>query len=120
MSEKWVRDTGLVFSLLFLILGARGNTLFLWLSGLFLLALLFYPNALTPVAFLWLKFAEIFGGFMNKVFFGIVFFVVITPIAYVRRTLSKDDRSLSPTGKNSTAFVDRGQIISSMDMERPY
>ena len=120
MSEKWIRDTGLVFSLLFLIIGAGGNKAFLWLSGFFLLALLFYPNALKPFAFLWLKFAEIFGGFMNKVFFGVVFFIIITPIAYLRRALKGDERFLSRTSKNSTAFVDRGQIIGPMDMERPY
>ena len=120
MTEKWIRDTGLVFSLLFLILGARGNTSFLWLSGVFLTALLFYPNALKPVAFLWLKFAEIFGGFMNKVFFGIVFFGIITPIAYLRRALTGDERYLSHENKKSTAFVDCGGIVKAVDIEKPY
>ena len=120
MTEKWIRDTGLVFASLFLILGFNGNQVFLGLSIFFLLSLLFYPNALVPVAFLWKKIAEVLGFVMNKVFFGVVFFGVITPIAYIRRIFYGDERRLSHTNKDSTAFVDCGGIVKGMDIEKPY
>ncbi len=120
MTEKWIRDTGLVFSLLFLLLGAYGNTLFLWLCGFFLIALVFYPSALKPVAFLWLKIADLLGSVMNRVFFGLIFFTVITSIGYLRRMLVGDQRYESHNNKDSTAFVTRDQMIDPMDMERPY
>lgn len=128
MTEKWVRDTGLMCTLLCLILGAYGNVFFLWLCAVCLLVLMFYPSAFKPIAFLWQKVADVLGMIMNKVLFGAIFFVVVTPIGYLRRRLIEDQRyefgecfdTRSRGNKNSTAFVTRDQIIGAMDMERPY
>ncbi|MDE2071662.1 MAG: hypothetical protein KGI70_02950 [Patescibacteria group bacterium] len=120
MSEKWVRDTGLVFALLFLILGARFNPLYLWGSAAFLLAIMFAPSALTPFAWAWLKFAELLGSVMNRVFFGLVFFIVLTPVGFLKRLLSGDMRSLKLQCRGGSAFVDGPGKVLPERLTKPY
>lgn len=120
MNEKWVRDSGLIFALIFLLLGYRGSSLFLALSILVLLALLFIPKLLWPFAYLWLKLAEALAFVMNRVFFGIIFFLIITPIGYLRRVFYGDSRYLVLNKARTSGFVDRGGIVTRAQIEKPY
>lgn len=120
MTEKWTRDTGLVFALLFLILGVKGNSVFLFLSAAFLVALLFVPAVFTPLAWLWLKLTEVLGFVMNRVFFGIVFFLVILPVGMLRRLFKGDARDLNKHPLVASAFVEHEHLVVAEDLTQPY
>jgi Saxitoxin biosynthesis operon protein SxtJ len=120
MNEKWVRDTGLIFSLIFLLWGYRGHAWALLVCALLLAALLLYPRALWPLGYLWHTVADVLGRVMNKVFFGLVFFVVVTPIGYLRRLIVGDARDLSSHPDRASAFTERGGWIQKKQVEKPY
>ena len=120
MNDKWVRDTTLIFSLIFLFLGYKGYAWFLPLTGVLLLALLFFPSALWPLGYLWFKVAEVLGKIMNKVFFGLVFFAIVTPIGYMRRLIMGDARDLSYHPDRASAFADRSGWMTKAQIEKPY
>jgi hypothetical protein len=119
MSDKWVRDTGLVFVLVALVFAYRGSTAALLIAGLLVLAVLFVPSLLKPLAWGWQKFAEVLGFVMQRIFFGLVFFVIVTPIGFVRRILGKDERDLARDIPRDTAFVPKAPITR-VSLERPY
>lgn len=115
MNDKWVRDTGLVFTLLFLFLGVKVSEYFLAASAAILIALLFVPVVLTPLAWAWLKVAELLGRIMNPVFFGLVFFLVITPMSFLRRLIAGDQRDRAKQEGQKSAFVDaRGKYTKQL------
>ncbi len=91
------RSFGLVFTAFFLIVGllpllhGHGIRLWaLWLSGVFLLLALAVPVVLAPANRLWTKFGALLHSIVSPVALGILFFVVVSPIAMVMRLMGKD------------------------------
>lgn len=120
MTEKWVRDTGLVFALLFLFLAYRFDLRFLAFSASILVLQMFAPKILYPLGWMWLRIAESLAFVMNKIFFGLVFFAIITPVAYLKRIFGEDTRNLSTmTGKPSSLVTGAGKITKE-HLSRPY
>lgn len=120
MSEKWKRDTGILCALVFLLLGYRFDTRFLLVSVVFLLAVLFVPALVTPVAYMWQRLAEVLGFVMNKVFFGLVFFAVVTPVRVLRGWFSKDSFALPFGNGTPSAFIERSHVWGKDDLAAPY
>lgn len=120
MNDKWIRDTGLVFSLIFLIAGFKGNPGFLFISGFFLLATMFTPGILHPVAFVWLKLVELLNLVVPKVFFGAVFFFIIFPVGVIRRLAKGDTLLILDWREVSTSFTERNHLFSKTDLETIY
>lgn len=120
LDEKWVRDTGLVFALLFLFMGRTGNGYFLAGSAVSIALMLFAPKALWPLAWGWLKVAEILGFLMNRVFFGLVFFVVVVPVGLLRRIIKGDARDLEKQLQEKSAFIDNDKVLSARDLLYPF
>jgi hypothetical protein len=68
------------------------------------------------VTWLWLKFAELIGGVMGKVLMGIVFFVFLTPIAFLMKMFGKS--SVKIKQENTTSiFEERNHSYTSADLE---
>jgi hypothetical protein len=120
MTDRWIRDTGLVFALLCMVLAYRYDVRFLILSGGLLLAVMFIPALLKPLAYLWMRIAEALGMVMNKVFFGIVFFIVVTPIGFMRRLISGDNRDLTLNRSKDSVFVEREGLVKKEALMKPY
>ena len=51
---------------------------------------LVYPLALRPVYKIWMRFGLLMGRIMSPLVLGIVFFVVITPVALFMKIISRD------------------------------
>lgn len=65
---------------------------------------------------LWMKFAELLGFVMNKVILGIVFFVFLTPIAFLSRLFRKNTLKMQ---KNTTSyFSDRNFTYTKKSLEQ--
>lgn len=120
MTDKWIRDTGLVLVLIFLVLGLRYGKVFFVISLPLLLISMLVPRALYPLAFLWLKLVEVLNLIVPKVFFGIAFFMIIFPLGVFRRVTKGDTLLISSWREVKTAFTERNHIFSKKDLEAPY
>jgi hypothetical protein len=75
------------------------------LAGLWLLAGLVAPSRLGPAENAWMAFARAISRITTPIFMAIVYFLVLTPTALVRRKLGK--RTLGPPRSASTFWVER-------------
>jgi predicted membrane protein len=95
------KSFGLVFFTVFVILGLypliNDNEINFWLiivALIFLILALFNSKFLTPLNIIWNKFGLILGSTLNPIILGIIYFIVVTPIALILRLAGKDVLSL--------------------------
>ena len=62
---------------------------------------------LTPFNKLWFKFGIFLGKLISPLVMGLIFFVVVTPIAVLMRILKKDLLNLNFNGKIDTYWIDK-------------
>jgi hypothetical protein len=121
MTDKWIKDTGEVLALVLLFLGIINNyKYFIILAFVALIITSVAPNLLKPIAFLWKKITEILAYIMPRVFFGFVYFVIVTPIGYMRRLLGYDSLSLKNNSAKLTSFITRNHLFTKKDLIKPY
>ena len=77
------RSFGIVFFVVFLILG------------------LINSNFLAPLNKLWFKFGIFLGKIISPIIMGIIFFLVVTPIGFIMRLFGKDELNLKYSNKKS-------------------
>jgi len=120
MSEKWVRDTGLVFTLVALVFAFRGSKVALIVAAVLTLITMLFPVLLRPLAWLWFTIATVVSNVMQRVFLGLIFCIVVTPVALLRRMLKGDARDLSRDEIHDTSLVPMQGLVTAQDMVRPY
>ena len=104
-SEK---SFGIVFAVLFFLIAVypliNSGEIRYWsliLSLLFLILGLLKSKILTPLNKLWFKFGIYLGKVISPLVMGIIFFLVITPIAILMRLMRKDLLNLKFNSSNS-------------------
>ena len=114
------RSFGIVFFIVFLLIALypilKGNDLRIWsllISSIFLILGLINSKILTPLNKLWFKFGLLLGRFISPLIMGIIFFVVVTPIAIIMRLLKKDLLNLK-YNKKETYWIDKSGPKSKM------
>ena len=102
------RSFGIVFSIAFLLISLypliNGENLRLWsliISIVFFVLGIINSNLLKPLNKLWFKFGLLLGKIISPFVMGIIFFLVVTPIAILMRLLRKDLLNLKFNRKNS-------------------
>ena len=111
-SARELRKFGFVMTAAWSIIGAllwwRGKAAAPWFLGLavlFLVPALVYPLALGPVERAWMKVAEIISAVMTRVILTLTFFLIITPLAVIRRVMGQDTLGLRPDRSAHTYWV---------------
>jgi len=91
------KSFGIVFFIVFLIIAFYPLTnqadIRIWsliISLIFLLLGLLNSKILTPLNKLWFKFGIFLGKIVSPIIMGVIFFLVVTPTAYIMRILKKD------------------------------
>ena len=91
------RSFGIVFSIVFLIIAIypliNNDELRIWsliIAIIFLVLGLINSKILTPLNKLWFKFGILLGRIVSPVIMGLIFFLVVTPIALIMRIIGKD------------------------------
>ena len=93
------RSFGLLFSAVFLIIavyswaqGYPAQWLQIWLviSGVFFGFALLFPAILTPLNKMWFALGLLLGKVVSPIVLGILFFLVITPVAIGKRLFGRD------------------------------
>jgi len=105
---------GIVFALVFLAVGiwvvSEGQSkgwLFFVSAVLFLVVAIARPSILGPLNQAWAKFGLLLGRVINPVILGVVFFLVVTPMAVIRRLLGKDSLHLKSNPDLKSYWIDR-------------
>ena len=108
------RSFGMVFALVFFAVGiwlASGGYFEGWFflagAALFFVVALACPFILGPLNRAWMKLGLLLSRVVNPLILGVVFFLVITPMAVVRRLLGKDSLHLAFKSGLKSYWIDR-------------
>ena len=114
------RSFGIVFSIVFLLIALypliNGENLRLWsliISIVFIVLGIINSNLLKPLNKLWFKFGLLLGKIISPFVMGIIFFIVVTPIAILMRLLRKDLLKLK-FNKNNSYWIQKSGPKSKM------
>ena len=91
------RSFGIVFFVVFLLISLypliNSENVRLWslaVSCIFLILGILNSNLLSPLNKIWFKFGILLGRIISPIVMCIIFFLVVTPIAFIMRLLGKD------------------------------
>ena len=108
------RAFGIVFALLFIIIGffplLYGSSPRLWALGVgmtFLCLAFISPKLLRPLNILWFKFGMLLHKIINPLVMGFLFFFTVTPIALLMRLIKKDPLNRSFNHDIPTYWIKR-------------
>lgn len=122
LTKEKNKDVGLVFTAVLLLFFLRThNTSFIFCSLALLVVSILFPLAIKPFSFIWYGLAEILGMVVSRVLLTVVFFLVITPIGFIKRVAS-NEYLLSERWKKDTKslFIMRDKLFSATDIENPF
>ena len=107
------RSFGLVFFVVFLLISIypflKDGNIRIWsliISFIFLVLGLLNSNLLSPLNKIWFKFGLFLGKIISPIIMGIIFFLVVTPIAIIMRLFKKDILNLK-FKENNTYWIDK-------------
>ena len=114
------RSFGLVFFIFFLIIAIYpiiyDESLRVWsliISLVFLILGLINSKILAPLNKIWFQFGLLLGRIVSPVIMGIIFFLVVTPIALIMKIIGKDLLNLK-FNKGKTYWIEKNGPKSSM------
>ena len=114
------RSFGIVFFFVFLIIGLfplkNGesiNYLLLFISIIFFFLGIINSKFLTPLNKIWFKFGIILGYVISPIIMGLIFFMIVTPIAVLLKILGKDVLNLKKNN-NKSYWIVKSKINSSL------
>ena len=91
------KSFGIVFSIVFFLIAIypliNNQELRVWsliVGTIFLILGLINSRALTPLNKLWFRFGLLLGRIVSPVIMGLIFFLVVTPIAFIMKVIGKD------------------------------
>lgn len=115
-------DCGIALALLFLATGLyTQEQSFNLIAFVVLLIIAVWPVLLRPLAHVWFGISRIMGEVMSVVLLTLIFFIVLSPVAIVRRMMGKDRLFLKKFKKDrSSVFQERRHIFQSPDLKHPY
>lgn len=126
MNEKNIqlpsnKNFGIVFFIVFLIIAfyplLNGNEFKFWsiiVSIIFLFLGLINSKLLTPLNRLWFKFGIFLGKLISPLVMGMIFFLVVTPIAILMRIFRKDLLNLKFNNEIKTYWINKTDPKSKM------
>jgi hypothetical protein len=79
---------------------------FLFLTGL---ALFLFPSSLSPVYRLWMKIAHFIGRTVTFITLSLTYYLVITPMAILKKIFGGSPIALRPDPKRQTYWVERSE-----------
>jgi len=115
-------DAGLALVLILLLLALLGRQAWAVAAATAAtLLLMIAPVAFRPFAVAWFGLSHALGTVMSKVLLSLVFFLLVVPVALLRRGLGKDPMRLRQwkAGQDSV-FTVRDVTVSAQDLDRPF
>ena len=114
------RSFGIVFFIVFLLIGTypllNNDHVRIWaiiISIVFLILGLLNSKILLPLNKIWFKFGILLGKIISPLIMGLIFFVVVTPIALLMRLFNKDLLNLK-FNKSKSYWIEKNEPKSKM------
>jgi len=114
------RSFGIVFFIVFILIAfyplINQGEIRIWsvlISLLFLILGIINSKILTPLNKVWFKFGIFLGKIISPIVMGLIFFLVVTPIAFLMRMLKKDLLNLK-FSKNNSYWIEKIEPKSKM------
>ena len=114
------KSFGIVFFIVFLIISIypllNNGNIRIWslvISLIFLILGVLNSKLLNPLNKIWFKFGIFLGKIISPIVMGIIFFLVVTPIAILMKLLQKDLLNLK-FNKNNTYWIEKSGPKSKM------
>lgn len=122
LTPKQCTDAGLALVFVFLLVALLGHRPWaVWAAAAATLLLMTVPAVFKPFAVAWFGLSHALGTVMSKLILSLAFFLVVTPVAALRRALGKDPMRLHQwkAGQDSV-FTVRDATVRAEDLERPF
>ena len=87
----------------------------IWVGLVFLLAAFFRPNNLFVIYRLWMRIGEFLGWINSRIILGLIFILVLQPIALVMRILGYDPLDIR---KNKVSTYKKAILNKKIDLKR--
>lgn len=115
-------DTGMAMVLICLLAGLFTGSQGWFIGATVLLVInMTWPRIYSLAAGIWLGFSHLLGTIMSKVILTLVFFVMVTPLALLRRVLGHDPMRLKQwKGGTDSVFETRDHTYSPKEIEQPF
>ncbi len=98
-----------------------GDKRFLNAAIVLLLINMICPVVFWPLAKIWFGFSQILGTTMSKIILSLIFFLLVTPIGYLRRKMGADTLQLMKWKQGSSSvFRVRNHTFGPDDILNPY
>ena len=114
------RSFGIVFFIVFFLIGTypllNNDDIRIWsliISIVFLILGLLNSKILLPLNKIWFKFGILLGKIISPLIMGLIFFVVVTPIALLMRLFDKDLLNLK-FNKSKSYWIEKSEPKSKM------
>lgn len=95
-----------------------GNKYFLWAASAISLVTLVIPVTGEWLIWFWYKLAFVLGWINSRVLLGVIFFLILTPIALLAKVFQKDNLGLKRS--KSTVFHTRDHLYTKDDLSNPW
>ena len=121
-TDKEQRDAGLALLLLLLLLRMMNLFTFSDVILVFvLLLIILLPRILYPFAFLWYNLADIMGHVVSFIFLNVVYWLLVVPMALIRKIMGKDSLRLRQFKKNThSVFHERNYTFTANDLTNTF
>jgi hypothetical protein len=115
-------DSGLGLLLLLLILGLILKTTSFFKIAIFVAVItMAIPAAIYPFTFIWLNISDLLGRVLSKVILSVIFFIILCPVAFIRKIRGKDSLRLRQFRKSgNSVFTERNHTFSKSDLVNPF
>lgn len=102
LSKTKIVETSLVLTTGFLgLYFILTNPVFLWVALAFGITGIFIPVIARYIAFGWFKLADVLNFVVSKIILGLVYFIILFPIAFIYKALGNDKLNLTKKGKTN-------------------
>jgi len=126
-SDKAVKKTGItvgtvliLISLLLWYLGKTSFTYFSIVGGLFVILSFIAIPVLRPFHKLWMMLALVMGFVMSRVILTLLFYIILTPIAFIAKIFRKKFMPLRFDKTVDTYWEKRDPVKNKIDYERQF
>ena len=122
ITKDQAKDSGMAIMLILMLIGFfTNNDLFYRIAIPVLLMNMIFPMFYYPFAILWFGLSNLLGTIVSKILLSIFFFIIVLPIALLRRLLGKDSLLLKKFKKSSKSVMKtRNQTYVAADLEKPF
>ena len=122
ITKDQAKDSGMAIVLILMLIGFfTRNDLFYRIAIPVLLMNMIFPMFYYPFAIFWFGFSKLLGTIVSKILLSVVFFIIVLPVAILRRLFGKDTLLLKKFKKGSeTVMKTRNHTYVAADLEKPF